>query len=468
MIETLRHTVIKKTPCFSSETISSQLHDRVNKMQLDPKRRPRKEFGRESWYPYYAGFNENFVDKILDAVGLPLGSIILDPWNGSGTTTTVAALKGYKSVGIDINPVTTLVSSAKLVRFVDAENVHMLSQRIAEEAKMACFSSTEDDPLREWISGDAVDLYRSIERLILSDLSFNGDNGEDIYISSVVEALTPLKSFLFLALMRASRSLASIRETSNPAWVRPNQLIPFTLKKEELTSKWIEIVIKMASDLKTTHVEHDMGSKILQGDARAIPLPDGNIDLVLTSPPYCTRLDYVVNTSFELAALGIGSQNEQYNILRRNCMGTPLSRRDVIIDLNDCPISIQKVLEKVRHHSSKASQSYYFKTYAQYFEDAVAASREIFRILRPGGIAILVLQDSYYKDIHIDLPELWIDIARHIGFLASELQSLNIGKSIAQSNRRSTIYRSNTLYREAVVLLVKNGDHLETFGGTQK
>ena len=44
----------------------------------------------------------------------------------------------------------------------------------------------------------------------------------------------------------------------------------------------------------------------------------------------------------------------------------------------------------------------------QYFGDAIASMSDIRRVLIPGGTALLVLQDSYYKELHVDLPALFL------------------------------------------------------------
>lgn len=48
------------------------------------------------WYRYYAGYSTGFVRDTLRSLPLPENSLILDPWNGSGTTTYVAAQTGLR------------------------------------------------------------------------------------------------------------------------------------------------------------------------------------------------------------------------------------------------------------------------------------------------------------------------------------------------------------------------------------
>jgi hypothetical protein len=109
-------------------------------------------------------------------------------------------------------------------------------------------------------------------------------------------------------------------------------------------------------------------SKIVAGDARALPFEDRSVDFVLTSPPYCTRLDYPISTSFELAALGM-DPDVSLRDLRYASMGTPLIRKTESLE-PAWPASVDKLLTRIEAHQSKNSDTYYLPTYRQYFGDA--------------------------------------------------------------------------------------------------
>ena len=70
-------------------------------------------YGKADWYPYYAGYAQGFVSDVLDLLKITPGQTVLDPWNGSGTTTQVAMQKGIQAYGYDINPVMVTVANAK-------------------------------------------------------------------------------------------------------------------------------------------------------------------------------------------------------------------------------------------------------------------------------------------------------------------------------------------------------------------
>jgi DNA modification methylase len=82
---------------------------------ISPKRTSKSENLWEGFFPYYAGFPEAFASSILRTSGLSSESTVLDPWNGSGTTTYAASKLGIPTIGFDINPVMVVVGRARLL-----------------------------------------------------------------------------------------------------------------------------------------------------------------------------------------------------------------------------------------------------------------------------------------------------------------------------------------------------------------
>jgi len=64
-------------------------------------------------YPYKGKFYPRVVRTLINAFKLKEGNLILDPFNGSGTTTHEASIMGIESVGIDITPMGVILSELK-------------------------------------------------------------------------------------------------------------------------------------------------------------------------------------------------------------------------------------------------------------------------------------------------------------------------------------------------------------------
>src|SRR5690625_2644720 len=150
-----------------------------------------------------------------------------------------------------------------------------------------------------------------------------------------------------------------------------------------------------------------------------LPLLDQTIDCIITSPPYCTRIDYPVMTRLELAFLYI--TDEEFTRLRRQMIGSPLMNTgEVEQDLRwgeTCLLT----LNQIKNHSSKASESYYYRTYVQYFSGIYKSFQELDRVLKLGGKAAFVVHNSFYKDIYVNLAEIFIEIAKSFEWKVQDL-----------------------------------------------
>lgn len=67
-----------------------------------------------SIHPYPARFINEIPRTLIEELGCPDNSGVLDPFCGSGTTLVEAQRKGLFSIGIDLNPIACLISTVKV------------------------------------------------------------------------------------------------------------------------------------------------------------------------------------------------------------------------------------------------------------------------------------------------------------------------------------------------------------------
>ncbi len=67
----------------------------------------------ERLHPYPAKFISEIPAAILDNLPLPEGTVVLDPFMGSGTTLVEAQRRGYPAAGIDVNPIACLIGRVR-------------------------------------------------------------------------------------------------------------------------------------------------------------------------------------------------------------------------------------------------------------------------------------------------------------------------------------------------------------------
>ena len=426
----------------------------LNKI-ANPKRDKSSSTGRAGWYPYYAGFSASFAESILDIYCEKQGARVLDPWNGSGTTTASAAGRGLESLGFDLNPVMTLVARARLLNKRERSSLLPLA-RVALQLHLD-LDTQRPDALSTWFEPSAVRCFRSIEAGI-QRLLLESSPGRSMFCNMQENEFSDLLGFFYVAIFRTARTLLSSLQSSNPTWMKlpaspTDRLSP---SKSVICDTFLENVRKMERALDVDTLEMDGRVRIEIASSTKVPVESASIDFVLTSPPYCTRIDYAAATRIELAVLGIG-EGTSFESLRRTFLGTPTVPKTAPLWKNAWGEISRKFLEEVRSHPSRASETYYYKGHCQYFEGMQASIAELQRCIKPNGRACVVVQDSYYKDIHIDLPSICTQMAEASGLKLDIRKDFAQQKNLAQLNPRSKAYRARTPASESVLIFIKEG-----------
>jgi len=84
-------------------------------------------------YPYKGKFYPRVVRTLINAFGLTQDDLILDPFNGSGTTTHEASLMGIESIGMDITPIGVILSNLKNeLPFLKNDDLNFTAKELVE------------------------------------------------------------------------------------------------------------------------------------------------------------------------------------------------------------------------------------------------------------------------------------------------------------------------------------------------
>jgi hypothetical protein len=423
----------------------------------NPKRRVATLAGRDQWFPYYAGFSSEFAKQLIASGALSEGSTIMDPWNGSGTTTSSAALNGCKSIGFDLNPVMAVVAKARLLPQHEVPSIAPLLADVLEKAALARGGSGVTDPLRTWFSPDAAASVRCIERSIYGLLVSATRAGGAL---DSVEDLSSLAAFFYLALFRAVRSMLHRFEGSNPTWITrprtPNSRIrPPASHVRESFARCVGQMVLSSSTAPGEWEYCAADSAIRVASSENLPVRRGTIDFVLSSPPYCTRIDYGIATSPELGVLGFRIDT-RLGELRARLIGTPTIHSETPDPEVSWGGTCSEVLERISNHPSKAAKTYYYKTYVQYFAAMAQSFSEVSRCLKRRATCVIVVQDSYFKDLRIDLATIFVEMAEGASLQLQRQVDFPISRTLGSVNSRSRNYRTASSATESVLCFAKD------------
>jgi DNA modification methylase len=367
-------------------------------------------------FDYYAGFSDSFVADVLAT--LDRDAVVMDPWNGAGTTTRQAWLAGHEAIGVDANPAAVIAARARLVGGTNRASLPPLAEHILSLATDRAIRAPDDSVLHRWFSARTADQLWQLERAIAHLLIDRDDPPPGVALGP--ETVSSVASYFYVALFRVVRSLVVPFLGSNPTWI----------KRAKTRDELIDLD-RRAIRASFSEAHQSLGRRLLRPDdppapdrvdvrlanSRSLPVPADSVDAVITSPPYCTRIDYIIGTLPELAVLGLREPEVRH--LRDSMIGTPtvhVPSAEMLEGQQSWGPHAQRFHRAVRKHSSRASAGYYARHFAQYFDAMVDSLGEVARVIRPGGTATIVLQDSYYKEIRLDLPKVLDEMARAHGW----------------------------------------------------
>jgi tRNA G10 N-methylase Trm11 len=188
----------------------------------------------------------------------------------------------------------------------------------------------------------------------------------DKTIDSVIDEIEDekVKNFFLMAKLVAISDNTRRRKDITKSFARNLELMIASVKD------YVEIVEQL--NLKLGKVD------IREGDARALDLGNESVDGIITSPPYSIALDYVQNDAHALKSLGFEPRE-----LREKFIGVRGKNREKI---------------------------------ELYNEDMKMSLREMYRVLKPGKYAVLIIGNAKYQGKEIKTVEFIIENAEEIGF----------------------------------------------------
>jgi DNA modification methylase len=414
-----------------------------------PKRNTRLTTEWEGFFPYYAGFPEVFARGILGNAGLESDAIVLDPWNGSGTTTHTASRLGFKSIGLDLNPVMLVVARARLLSCTEADSLEPLAEKLIKDAASDQEATDAEEPLGAWFgretSASVRAVERSIRRHLVGKMTITSTGTNLDRISSIAAAF-------YVALFSICRDLTSPFQSSNPTWLRrpKSDEAKIGSPRQHLFHRFVKKLQGMATALEArkrqielSHSE-EVNAEIGIGDTTNIHIAAESVDLILTSPPYCTRIDYTAATRIELAVMAPLLQ----------CSEADLSAQ--MIGSTRVPKHVcNAFLDALTRHRSKASSGYYYRTHLDYFDKVSRSIRQLAKVLKPTGTAVMVVQDSYYKEIHNNLPAMITEISFANGLKLERQEDFHLRRSMSGINPYTRHYKRDGGATESVLCFQK-------------
>lgn len=312
------------------------------------------------------------------------GGTILDPMMGSGTVIRQATELGLQAVGFDMDPLAVLMSRVWTTPISD----ELIESVYARVAKMALAADPADLSL-PWIDDDAetrdfiaywfgrpqADALRCWSWSIMM---LAGEAGQADAL-----ALDVIRVALSRIIVTKEQCASLARDTSHS---RPHRV---TLSSNYCVHQGLDRSLKMVRN-RLRKAPPRAGATVSYGDARAIPLSDHSADAILTSPPYLNAIDYL--RGHRMSLVWLGHTVGELRSIRSHSIGA--ERRP------DGGAVIQAAVKACFGDLTSLSKRHQAMI-ERYVADLVALAAEVKRLLKPGGMATMVVGNSTLKGVFI-------------------------------------------------------------------
>jgi SAM-dependent methyltransferase len=309
-------------------------------------------------HPYPARMHPATAAILIGAtVGEEGGARVLDPFCGAGTTLIEARRLGHAAIGVDLNPQAVAIARAKtwVVPKDRRKELRRIGKDLAADAmsagRAARRAGAPATP-RHRPGKDAAARARTLApwflphvRAELEDLAARIDEVAATEPEVAAILRIPLSAILYKVSLRASETDAS--------------RVDKRLARGAATRLFDGRIEQLWDGLNALAHRAGPPVEVLEGDARRLDgVADGSIDAIVTSSPYAGTYDYAAQQGLRLAFFGVDA-----GVARAGEIGArgAMAAADALDD---------------------------------FAADLAATFAAWVRVLRPGGLAVLMIGDS--------------------------------------------------------------------------
>ena len=347
-----------------------------------------------NWFYYKEGFSKTLVWDLLKELHVPKGSLVFDPFCGTGTTLLAAKQAGYPSVGSDILPLGVFVANTKLQEGYDLD---LLSQKIREITALK-FGT----PSTKWADPGYIDMRKAFSRYARNDILFFREKIADIDDEKV-------RNYMMLGLLSIVSEASNTKKDGGVIKIVQKRHLP---PVRYLLKNRLKRMYKDAKNIPVTGVHAE--ARI--GDARDPLLEDDSVGACITSPPYLNYVDYTKLYGLELSLLLSGTK-ELVDLRKRSLrshVGAEYKKEGGLRSEK-----LKETMERVREVTVTSSR--FPGVLTGYFEDMFISMENLYPKMKDGAYACYVVGNTCLPDLTVDVDLILAELGEQAGFSAERI-----------------------------------------------
>lgn len=421
------------------------------------------DYGTHGFHRYVGRFPSHLIRAIINYFGADSDDVILDPFCGSGTTLVEARMLGAKGIGIEISPLSAMMSRVKS-QFPNSGL--QVSDLITELSgfydntwqKFVRERSIDSIPFNEILNrnGNSIPSFPNVERWFTKEAFL----GTSILVEYIMQKEGYVRDFLTIALSSKMRSIGNVDVDVVRAEYRKEPRRNVDVLK--LVTKQIQKMSLAINDTllacKSTIGDSD-DIEIVEGSVTDVHLPQKSVSYIITSPPYGVEsLSYLRTHLLSFRALepilgvdpynfGEGVIGSEYldgtlpdvsSFLVSSASYTYNSYFGALLDAADSAIEEKRIMMMMR-----------------FFEDMYTVIKSFDNWLTDHGKIAFIIGNKKIGDSVIPTDTIITEIFEHFGFILEE----SIGHKLKTNNSNSQVPWQDRIIENEYIMLFRRKKH---------
>ncbi len=387
----------------------------------------------QRWFHFKEAFSPTFVTTAIESLGYR-PQHVADPFGGSGTTAITSQLLGIDATTIEVNPFLADVIRSK-VSHLSAEKLRSeaaafqarLTRTCSNLARLAYLPPTfiEAENKERWIFPLQVAKRLSQYLLCIDEIE---DADIQRFFKVVLGAILIDCSNVYVN--GKGRRYRSAWQNNQPTSAKLDEL--FGMQFNSAFEDVLRFEGRPRSRIDVVH-----------GDVRSFfELIDQPADLIIFSPPYPNSFDYTDIYNVELWVLGYLKSSQDNLCLRRDTLRSHVQ----IHGSHEMPQHRSVCLDATHAALHQQSEQLWDKNIplmvGSYFRDIEVVLTQCHRLLTERGKVMMVVGDSRYAGVRIEVATIIAEIARSMGFGSVVTREVRQMRASAQQGGRLQLAES--------------------------